>query len=683
MKLSVIIPVYNAERFLARCLDSVLAAAANLPPGDSAEIICVDDGSTDSSAAILARYASKVRVVPQPHGGQSAARNLGLDLMSGDFVAFVDSDDQITSDSLRLFLSVARRSGQPLVVSSSFAKDVLPPASPKGDVRFKIRRAAEIAGRKVQYSVCNKLFAAPLVRSRRFASHKFEDFAYMTEVFCDIDTFAEIDRPLYAYNTNAGGTSTIHSPFDAEKLASAVAVARHVLAYAKGRPCFPFALRQAADGHSSTIGKVYKSKDASLRRTLLAAHRALAADCPDLPRRLSLKAKLRLRRMIRKEKATDNMTTFEKLAEKLQRDIIGPVDRQLIEYAFEPRPTQARLDELLKVWDIEVAGAGKAMALAYVKNEHPELTFNAYTGPRLAGLFNRTRFANLQLVSHYGKIGRALNAAGIVPLLVKGGAMKHLRPERPRIMGDFDILVRDEAQFARACEIILSLGYVIGDENEVHSKDFKEPVNGAGVLDVHRYLDFGKPCGAAFTERLFAHAAKVRAFGVETFLPRHEDLAFIAIANLSKNLRNTTSIPSIVNAAFDVAWLAQAKPDFSWPLVYEDVRLTGMEYAFATGAAFIDRNIRGVLPREATDYSSLGRELADFSNEMWFTLYHRTPVRMRCKKLRIGKAFASWTAFKTYVSDELYHQVLKHIDEHPRRVAWWLRHFDKEVGDAC
>lgn len=376
------------------------------------------------------------------------------------------------------------------------------------------------------------------------------------------------------------------------------------------------------------------------------------------------------------------MTTFEKLVEKLQREVIGPVDRKLIEYAFEKHPTQERLDELLAVWDIEVAGAGKAMALAYVKNEHPELRFNAYTGPRLAGLFSRTRFANLQLVSHYGRIGRALNAAGVVPLLVKGGAMKHLRPDRPRIMGDFDVLVRDEGQFAKACEIVKSLGYVVGDENEVHSKDFKEPVNGTGVLDVHRYLDFGKPCGAEFTQRLFSRAAKVRAFGVETFVPRAEDLAFIVLTNLSKNLRNTTSVPSIVNAAFDVAYLAQSKPDFSWAEVFEDVRLTGLEYPFAMATAFVDATVRGVLPPEATDRSSFGRALLDYSNEVWFTLYHRTPVRMRCKKLRIGRAFASWQAFKTYVSDELYHQVLKHIDDHPRAVAWWLRHFDREVGHA-
>lgn len=304
MKLSVIIPVYNAERDLARCLDSVLAAAENLPSCDSAEIICVDDGSTDRSAEILARYANRVRVERKAHGGQSAARNLGLDVMTGDVVVFADADDAIMPDALSCFARVARASGASLVVSSSFLKDAfdLLRSAPSDAPRFRVRPSRRIAGMKVQYSVCNKFFAADLVRSRRFEPFKFEDFAYTTEVFCDVASFAEIDRPLYVYNTNAGGISTIHSPFGDEKLVSAVSVVRHVLDYAKGRPSFGFALRQAADSHSSTIGKVYKSKNADLRRKLLPAHRALVADYPILRGRLSLKAKFRLWRMTRGER---------------------------------------------------------------------------------------------------------------------------------------------------------------------------------------------------------------------------------------------------------------------------------------------------------------------------------------------------------------------------------------------
>ncbi len=90
-KVSVIIPIYNTERYLPQCLDSVVAQTL-----EDIEIICVDDGSTDGSDAILREYAQRderVIVVHQENQGLSAARNAGLDVASGDFIQFLDSDD--------------------------------------------------------------------------------------------------------------------------------------------------------------------------------------------------------------------------------------------------------------------------------------------------------------------------------------------------------------------------------------------------------------------------------------------------------------------------------------------------------------------------------------------------------------------------------------------------------------
>jgi glycosyltransferase involved in cell wall biosynthesis len=87
MRLSVVLPVFNGASFLAAAIDSVLAQTR---PAD--EIIAVDDGSTDDSRAILARYHA-VRVVSQPNAGCAAARNAGAALASGDAIAFVDQDD--------------------------------------------------------------------------------------------------------------------------------------------------------------------------------------------------------------------------------------------------------------------------------------------------------------------------------------------------------------------------------------------------------------------------------------------------------------------------------------------------------------------------------------------------------------------------------------------------------------
>lgn len=99
MKLSVIIPVYNAETTLRRCVDSLLSQQYN-----DTELLLVNDGSADGSGAICAEYARRdprVRFIDKENGGVSSARNAGLDVARGDFVAFVDSDDYVSDDFFR------------------------------------------------------------------------------------------------------------------------------------------------------------------------------------------------------------------------------------------------------------------------------------------------------------------------------------------------------------------------------------------------------------------------------------------------------------------------------------------------------------------------------------------------------------------------------------------------------
>lgn len=100
---SVVIPVFNAERFLDQCLSSVAAQRyARL------QIVCVNDGSVDGSSALLARHAaddSRISVVEQHNQGVSAARNAGLDLATGDLVMFVDADDYLEPDAVATWVA--------------------------------------------------------------------------------------------------------------------------------------------------------------------------------------------------------------------------------------------------------------------------------------------------------------------------------------------------------------------------------------------------------------------------------------------------------------------------------------------------------------------------------------------------------------------------------------------------
>src|SRR5574344_185554 len=113
---SIIIPVYNAERFLKECFDSILAQTY-----DNYEIIVVDDGSVDTSIQIEEEYSKKVagfRIIKQANSGQGVARNRGLDIARGEYIAFIDSDDAMKPDFLKEAVAKIEAGNYDIVVAN-------------------------------------------------------------------------------------------------------------------------------------------------------------------------------------------------------------------------------------------------------------------------------------------------------------------------------------------------------------------------------------------------------------------------------------------------------------------------------------------------------------------------------------------------------------------------------------
>ena len=114
VKVSVIIPVYNREKYIGECLDSVLRQSLV-----EKEIICIDDGSTDNTLNIIHSYVNKnnnLILLQQQHQGAAAARNYGIDEAKGEYIAFMDSDDWYpTDDVLDCLYEHAKASGLQLV----------------------------------------------------------------------------------------------------------------------------------------------------------------------------------------------------------------------------------------------------------------------------------------------------------------------------------------------------------------------------------------------------------------------------------------------------------------------------------------------------------------------------------------------------------------------------------------
>lgn len=311
MKISIIVPVYNVERYLERCLDSILVAMRRfmaVAAENSVELICVNDGSPDGSQQILDRYGEKVlqsdsatppritwKVIVKENGGLGSARNAGLDAMTGDYVLFVDSDDWIVPSTLVKFATVAQATDVEVVASAEFFKDEVPEDAEQEQAHWSIHPASWIAGkRKMQYCAWNKLYRADVFKNRRFLSGYYEDFPFTTALFCDIEKFAVLEERLYVYCTNAGAESIIRSPMSDRKEQDSFKVIRYVLDHAKGKPSIGFAIRQCADGTAMTINKLWRKRNLELTVKFLEDWNKLTAEYPDLPGALPIKSKIRL-----------------------------------------------------------------------------------------------------------------------------------------------------------------------------------------------------------------------------------------------------------------------------------------------------------------------------------------------------------------------------------------------------
>ena len=223
--ISVIIPVYNVEKYLRRCLDSVIAQTYQ-----KLEIICVDDGSIDDSGKICDQYAvrdARIKVIHQENQGLSAARNRGLDAAEGEYIAFVDSDDYILEDMYKKMLDKLLNYNVDLCVCQwqyEFS-----------DGRQVVKRKnidPTIYGRKaslefarflymgnyengVVVAAWNKLYRRALLDKIRFEGRIHEDEAFCGRIMAKNISVYIMEEQFYVYAQN--GDSLTNKPFSANK----------------------------------------------------------------------------------------------------------------------------------------------------------------------------------------------------------------------------------------------------------------------------------------------------------------------------------------------------------------------------------------------------------------------------------------------------------------------------------
>ncbi len=231
MRLSIIVPVYNTRAYVAKCLDSLL-----VPELGDYEIIAVNDGSTAGSETVLKedceRYAGIVRMVETPNGGLGHARNTGLEVASGEFVLFVDSDDWLTEGAVQEMLDVLDDDMDvavfDIVQVDENGRELKYDRGCEYDAPFTLSEKPEYLFSP--HNAVNKLWRRTLFTGHgiRFPDRTwFEDLATTPKLFLHSGRIVPVHRAWYCYLQRRG--SIMQSTGSAERNGEMIGVAETVL----------------------------------------------------------------------------------------------------------------------------------------------------------------------------------------------------------------------------------------------------------------------------------------------------------------------------------------------------------------------------------------------------------------------------------------------------------------------
>lgn len=215
-RISIIVPVYNVENYLAKCLGSLVNQTHQ-----NVEILVVNDGSRDNSGEIIKsfedKYPDKIKAFTKDNGGLSDARNFGIDRATGDYIGFVDSDDYVTETMFEEMLHLAQKHRAEIVICNIQKVDE------NGSVTQKLTQIPNMPEKikledhfsvfsDISYFACNKLFKKELFNQKRFKKGvHFEDIQLIPQLLLECETIAQTQNFHYQYLERTDSITKTHT----------------------------------------------------------------------------------------------------------------------------------------------------------------------------------------------------------------------------------------------------------------------------------------------------------------------------------------------------------------------------------------------------------------------------------------------------------------------------------------
>ena len=218
-KVSVIVPIYNVEKYLEKCIDSIISQTYS-----NIEIILINDGSTDNSESICKKYENtdrRIRYYKKENGGLSSARNYGIERAEGDYFLFIDSDDYIDNSMVKTLLTYAIKHNAD-IVECNYYEVINEEFHVFKQMKNKVYSSKEaiaslICNTGITPTAWNKLYSKKLFCKLRYAEGIYhEDEEIIIKLLSNSKKVVEIGKPLYFYIKREG--SIINSKFNIKHL---------------------------------------------------------------------------------------------------------------------------------------------------------------------------------------------------------------------------------------------------------------------------------------------------------------------------------------------------------------------------------------------------------------------------------------------------------------------------------
>lgn len=214
IELSIIVPVYNTARYLTKCITSIHNQTFK-----NWELILVDDGSTDGSAAICNQWAAKderIRVLHKCNTGQADSRNVGLELCRGQYIGFVDSDDWIDVDMYEYMMEQIKKTDSDIAVCNHYTESKKKSwcKNPSDEVVVLTHDQVHdlVIKDKVQSYIWQMVFKRECLTMKMPGNKSYEDYGVLPYWFSNVQRVVSIRRPLYHYRLRRSSLVTILSP---------------------------------------------------------------------------------------------------------------------------------------------------------------------------------------------------------------------------------------------------------------------------------------------------------------------------------------------------------------------------------------------------------------------------------------------------------------------------------------